>query len=175
MKNEKQSSYNVPHCPRRQKGRQKIERENGRLDSCQRDRRVKQWARVDSSGQILWYRKLVKTRERGEKKQVYLWSPAASLGWKGTSHVSFHLALILKQRLSRLSRSCFTLHLRSSFFLEQVTACPIKKKKKKANGTMFASAVFTFDARMILVRLSHLSAPRFTAVPPANAGRDSAS
>lgn len=60
-KNEKnkitQNSETVPHCPQRQRGRQKIERENARRSTCQSDRRVKQWARVDSSRQILCYRK----------------------------------------------------------------------------------------------------------------------
>lgn len=53
----RQNSETVPHCPQRQRGRQKIERENARRSTCQSDRRVKQWARVDSSRQILCYRK----------------------------------------------------------------------------------------------------------------------
>ena len=67
VKNEtRQNSETVPHRPQRQRGRQKIERENARRGPCQSDRRVKQWAGADSSGQILCYRKkmLVKTRKR---------------------------------------------------------------------------------------------------------------
>lgn len=40
---------------------------------------------------------------------MYLWSPATLLGLKGTSCVSFHLALNLKQHLSCLSLSRFML------------------------------------------------------------------
>lgn len=53
----RQNSETVPHLRQRQKGRRKIEHENARRGPCQSDRRMKQWARVDSSRQILCYRK----------------------------------------------------------------------------------------------------------------------
>lgn len=64
----------VPGCFEKEKGRHKVEHKNTRQVPCQFGEGVRQRAWLDSSRQILSYgkKRLLKTRERGEKKQVYL-------------------------------------------------------------------------------------------------------
>lgn len=119
MKKKQTNCETVPHRPQRQKGRQKVERENARLGF---DRATEEWhSGPEETAPGKYYvteRNASENKNEGKKAGVFVES--CHVGWfEGTSFVSFHLALNLKQHLAHLSQSRCWLYMPLSVVIQK--------------------------------------------------------